>query len=642
MFDLFRSRAKAVRLLLGALLVMVALSMVTYLIPGFGTDVSSNDQVVAEVGKEVLTLREVQMNIQNAIRARSLPSEMVPVFAPQMIDQMITERAVEYQAARMGFVVTEADVASAVQMILPQLFEGGKFAGNEVYAAYLAQQNLTIQEFERRLRSQLLIDKLRNLVSEGTVVTPNELESEYHQRNDKVKIEYVAIYPDKLRPLVTVTPEEIQANFNQNRASFQIPEKRSLEMLVIDEAKVGESVTVPEAQLRAAYDGAKDRFRVPERVKVRHILLKTTDKPKEDIPKIRAKAEDLLKQIKGGANFADLAKKNSEDPGSAAKGGDLDWVVRGQTVKAFEDTAFSLKPKEISNIVTTEYGFHILQVMEKQEARLRPFEEVRAELTTELKRQMVFDKMQNMADEARAALQKDPQKAAEIARNMGLSSFRVDKVGAGEPFPEVGVNKEFEDAVASLQKGEVTPVVQAQGNKLLLGVLSDVIPARPAEFAEVQGQIRDRLTDQKVQQLVDQKAREALEKAKALNGDLKKVAQSMGLEFKAPPEFTRSGAVEGIGAATYVAEAFTREAGAVFGPVTVSTQRYICKVAARMPADMSGFPAQRESLLMQVKSRKAQERNDLFEEGLRDQLIREGKVKIHQDVISRLVSSYRG
>ena len=125
------------------------------------------------------------------------------------------------------------------------------------------------------------------------------------------------------------------------------------------------------------YNSHKDQYRTPERVHARHILLSTTNKPKDEIPKIQAKAEDLLKQIRGGADFAQLAQKNSEDPGSAAKGGDLGWVVRGQMVKNFEDTVFALKPKEVSNVMTTEYGFHIIQVLEKEPARLRPLDEVK-------------------------------------------------------------------------------------------------------------------------------------------------------------------------------------------------------------------------------------------------------------------------
>jgi peptidyl-prolyl cis-trans isomerase D len=226
----------------------------------------------------------------------------------------------------------------------------------------------------------LLIEKLQSLTMEGVVVSDREVQAEFHRGADQVKIEYILIDPGKLASGVVYTPEELQAHFNANRSSYQLPEKRSAQILIVDEAAVAQAVTIPEAELRRAYDQNKDSYRLPERVHVRHILLKTTEKPAEEIAKIKIRAEGLLKQIRQGADFAELAKKNSEDSASAAKGGDLEWVVRQQTVKAFEDAAFSLKPKEISNVITTEYGLHILQVLEKQEARLRPFEEAKPEL----------------------------------------------------------------------------------------------------------------------------------------------------------------------------------------------------------------------------------------------------------------------
>ena len=212
-----------------------------------------------------------------------------------------------------------------------------------------------------------------------------------------------------------------------------MPEKRSYAVALIDQTEVAKQFPVTDEDLRRAYNQNRDRYRLPERVHVRHILLKTTDKPKEELPKIKARAEDLLKQIKGGADFAELAKKNSEDPGSAVKGGDLDWIARGQTVKNFEDAAFSLKPKEISNVITTEYGFHIIQVLEKEEPRVKPFEEVKAELATERRKQVVFDKMQQIADQMRQELVKNPLQVDAIAAKYGAKVMRADKVSPSDP-----------------------------------------------------------------------------------------------------------------------------------------------------------------------------------------------------------------
>jgi peptidyl-prolyl cis-trans isomerase D len=624
------------------MLLMVAVMMVVTLIPGYGTGDSTNPQVVAEIGGEALTLNQVQLYVQAQIQNRSFPREMAAVLVPQVADQMIMAYAVAYQAERMGFQVSEADLAGAIRNTLPQLFQGDTFAGEQAYAATLAQQNMSIQQFESTLRKQLLVSKLRSLVVEGTVVSPQDVVSEFRRKNDKVKLEYVAISPAKYLSQVVLTPEEIQDYFGKNRTGFQVSEKRSVEVVVIDEAKVSQSVSVPDAELRKAYDMNKEAYRLPERVHVRHILLKTTDKPKAEVDKLKSKAEELVKQIRQGADFADLAKKNSEDPASAVKGGDLDWISRGQTVKAFENAAFTLKPKETSNVITTEYGFHILQVLEKQEAKLSPFEEVKAKLAEERKRQLVFDSMQTLSDQARAALSKAPQSAENVARDLNLELVKADKIGPGDLIPTLGVSREIEDAIASLRKGEVSPIVQVGQSKLAVAVVTEVFPAHPAELAEVEGQIRERLSAQRAGQIVEERAREVLEKAKSMNGDLKKAAQSAGLDWKETLEFTRDGAAEGIGPASYVQEAFVDAPGTVFGPVAVEDRKIVCKVAARNPADMSQLEAQRDGIAQQIRERQMRERAEVFETTLRDRLLKEGKIKIHQDVINRLVSSYRG
>lgn len=641
MFDLFRSRAKAVRYLLGGLLMLVAISMVVTLIPGFGTNGSSRDQIVAEIGKEVISLREVQLEVQRAQRNKAFQPEMAQVYVPQIVDRMITDRAFAYEAGRQGFQVTEADLALAIRASIPQLYQDGNFVGKEVYAGFLAQQNLSIPEFEAAIRRQLLAMKLQGLAVEGVIVTSAEIEQEFRRRNDKVKLEYIALTAAKYRSQVSVSPEEIRAYFEKNRSAYQSPEKRGFAMLVIDEAKVGQKMTVPEGELRRMYEARKEEFRIPERVKVRHILLKTTGKPAEEIPKLQARAEELLKQIKAGADLGELARKNSEDTGSASKGGDLGWIVRGQTVKAFEETAFSQKPKQISNVVKTEYGFHILQVLEKEDARLKPFEEVKDQLAQERKRQAVFETMQRLADQAHDELAKTPLEAEQIGRRLDIQYVKVGKIGYSDPIPEIGASKEVMEAVGSLQKGQVTPVIQAQGNKLVVAVLTDIFPAAPSELAEVEKEIKDQLLSEKAAQLLQQRAREAFDKAKSLNGDLKKVAQAMGLEVKTTQDFGADGAADGIGPASTVSDAFTQPVGAVLGPVTAGEQQIVYKVASKTPPDLSKLAEQRNDLVSALKSRKANSRMELFEDSLRAALIRQGKVKIHQDVINRLVGSYR-
>jgi peptidyl-prolyl cis-trans isomerase D len=641
MFDLFRSRDKAVRILLGALLVVVGFSMLTYLVPSYNSGASSNDVVVAEVGKESITLPEIQRLIQNTMRGRQLPPEILPTYVPQMVDNMINDRALAYEAERLGFEVTDAQIAEAIRTYVPNLFQDGKFLGKEAYASLLSQQNLTIPEFENDMRRQMLVARLRAVALEGTVVTPQEIEQEYRKRNEKIKVEYVKLTADKYKNESQPTTEEMQRYFEANKAGFTTPERKTLAVLIADQTKIEQSFNVSDADLQRVYTQNQSQFRIGESVKVRHILLKTQGKPPADEGKIKAQADDVLKQVKAGANFGELVKKYSEDPGSVSTGGEYTVQKNGQMVPEFESAAFSLKPGE-SSIVKTTYGYHIMQVMQHDPARLKSFEEVKPTLATEYKKQRVNDIMQQISDKAQAMLQKDPMHPEKVASDLNMQLVRVDGYENGKPIPEIGVSQEFDQSISGLKKGEVSQPVAPAANKIALAVALDVTPARPSTFAESETAVRDEITRKRSSTAVQNHAKELLDKAKAMGGDLAKAAKSMGLEVKTSDDISRSGAVEGLGSATYVQEGFKLPDGSVFGPVATPDSTIVAKVISHSPPDPSKMAEQRTAIRDELKGQKGRDREALFEASLRESLVKSGKIKVHQDVINRLITQYRG
>ena len=639
MFDMFRSRDKAVRTTLTVMLGLVALSMVAYLVPGGpGGGPTTNEAVIAEVCDSKITLREVQLQLQSALKNKSFPMQMIQNYIPEFVNQFVAERATACQANDMGIRVSEEEVANAIKSMLPNIFQGG--FNKELYAGFLAQQNLTIPEFESNVRKQMQLVKLRNLVMEGLIVTADEIETEYKRRNERIKVEYVAFAADKFKSQVNLTPADIQNYFNANRDRFKTEEKRSFDLLVASEEKIGATIDVSENVLRQVYASAGDRWRSGERVHVRHILFKTTEKSDADVKAIEAKANDVLKQIKGGADFAKLATEHSDDPGSKAKGGDLDWVVKGQTVANFEASAFSLKKNEISNLVKTEYGFHILQVLDREEPKVKSFDDVKAELATEMRRQQVQARMEQAAEQARAELAKAPKNAAAIAAKYNLNHYTVQEARPSDPLQEIGVNQDFSSAVFSLQPGGVSNGIVIGNNKIAIGVLQGITPVRRAELNEVENGIRAQLTEQKAFELLSAKSKEVEGMVKS-GADLKVIAKAVGGEVKTSDEFTRDGNIQGVGSATYFAELFDKPAGALSGPHNISGQVTVARMASKTDADMSKLPSERANLITGIKGRKAQERKDLFEDGLVNRLIDKGKVKINQDIIRRLIDSYR-
>jgi peptidyl-prolyl cis-trans isomerase D len=637
MFNLFRSRAKAVRIMLGVLLGVIALSMLLYLIPGTGITAadSSSDQVVAEIGKSTVTVGQVQQQLRNVLQNQRLPPEFASTYLPQLVDQAIAERAVAYEAEQLGFRISDKDLASTLRSF--------PFANlpPDQYQQYVGQQyGTTVPDFEENVRSLSYEDALNMIVTEGIIVTPAEAQAEYHRRNDKIKVDYIGFSPAKVMADMKPTPDELSAYFAKNKVLFKVPETRNLQLVVADQAKVADTIQISDAQIQGYYNAHKDEYRTPERVHARHILLSTANKPKDEVPKIQAQAEALLKQIKGGADFAELAKKSSQDPGSAQKGGDLGWVSRGQMVKPFEDAVFTLKPNEISNVVTTEYGFHIIQVLEKQPAHLQTLDEVKPAIIATLKNQTVFDRMQELADKAHAELVKAPQNAQQIASQLNLEFVDVPAYAPGSPIAQLGNDPQVGATVQTMKPGEVSDLLQA-GNKLVVVVVTGIRPSHPAELAEVENQVRQGYLQAEANRIVTEKAAKAAELLKQNGGDLNAAAKAVGGEVKSTDFFTTSGAAEGLGSASIFADYFSKPVGTSFGPLFASGQTIVGKVAGHQDADMSKFPQERDTIIAQLKGKKKTDRLGLLQDSILSELIQRGKVKKHQAVIDRLVAQYR-
>ncbi|HYL35459.1 MAG TPA: peptidyl-prolyl cis-trans isomerase [Bryobacteraceae bacterium] len=636
MFDLFRSRAKAVRILLGAMLTLVALSMLVYLIPGAGAPtVDRSDQIVAEIGKQPVTVPEVELQIRTALQNEKVPQELVDIYIPQIIDQSIAERAMAYEAQRLGFQVSDQDLANLVRSL-----QFGNLPPDQ-YRNYVEQQfNMTVGDFENNLRLRAYLEDLQTIALEGVVVTPVEVEAAYRQQNEKIKFEYILVDPSKMSGELKPTDAELKTYFESNRAMFPMVETRDAQLIVVDQAKVAETIPIPDSQVQSYYNSHRDQFQTPERVHARHILLSTAGKSEAEKPQIKAKADDLLKQLRAGADFGKLAEKNSEDPGSASKGGDLGWVVRGQMVKEFEDATFALKPKEISNVITTQYGFHIIQVLEKEAAHLRTLEEVKPEILAALRSQTVFDRMQTLADQARAELVKAPQNGQQIADKLGVQFVRVTNFKPGNPIPELGTDAQTGNMLGSMTKGEISQIQQA-GNKLVIVELTSINPPHPGEFSEVAVQVRSNYVAQRASAAAAEKVKKVTELLKSNGGDLAATAKSAGLGVQTADFFSRSGAAEGIGPGQVLKDAFEKPDGTLIGPVLIAGQTIFGKVLARQPPDMSKLAEQRDSIVTQIKAQKAQGRQSLLQDSVVTSLIQQGKIKKHQDVINRLIARYR-
>jgi len=642
MFDLFRSRDKAVRYLLTGMLVVVAASMVTYLIPnaGSGATGSANDTTVAaQIGNQQVTAQDVSRAVRNMTQNRQLPPELLSIYVPQIVNQMINERIMAYEANRLGLKVTPEDTDTAiVDTLPPQLVKDGK-VDSATLSAMLQQEGMTLASLKDSTSRTLLVNRLEQIVVNGVVVSPREIENEYKKRNEKIKVQFAVLTAARFQKEAEPTEAELKTYYDSHKSDFRTPEKRSYAIIMLDPAVIGAQSVPTDAQLQSEYNSRRAEFQVPERVKARHILLKSDA---SNDAQVKPKAEALLKQIQGGADFAKLAKDNSQDPGSGAQGGELGWVVRNQMVPEFEKSTFSLGVGQTSGLVKTAYGYHIIQVEAHEQAHLQPFDDVKAQLIADYEKRQATQKMQELSDKAVAALHKDPSHPDQVGQSLGLPVIHADNVAAADTIPQIGASKEFSDAAASLRKGEITagPVVLQNGKAVVVEV-TDVQAARQASLEEAMADVKTRAGKDKLDKVIADKARELASKTQAMGGDLEKAAKSMNIEVKTSADVDRQGTIESLGTASTIPEAFAKPVDTVIGPINVPSGQAVIKVVTKTPADMLALPLMSNGIRDELKQQKQRDRAQLFQDGLRSRLTADGKLKIHQDVINRIVQGYQ-
>ncbi len=354
-----------------------------------------------------------------------------------------------------------------------------------------------------------------------------DVAAEFKRRNEKVKLELVHLTPDGFRNQVAVTAADIQARFDANKETYRIGEKRKVRYALVEVDKVRERVQVPPADIQAFYDQNKAQYSTEGRVRASHILLKTEGK---DEAAVRAKAEELLKQARGGADFAALAKANSEDEGSAVNGGDLNYFGRGQMVPEFEQAAFSLKSGDISDLVKTTFGFHIIKVVDSQPETTRPL----AEVTPEIVEQLKWQKAQQQAEQDAKAMEATIKTAADldrVAKERGIAVVESPLFLRDEPIGELGASPDLASRAFSMKDGEVTPALRVTRGWVFAtpaGKQDSYLP----QLAEVAERVREDAVRDKAAELVKTRAAAIADELKKA-ADFTAAAKKAGFEAKA-------------------------------------------------------------------------------------------------------------
>lgn len=641
MYRFFKERRAAFKKgLLIIFLGVVSIGLVISLAPiSPTTDMGVESHVLAEIHGSTITSSDLQRNVQARLRNSPLASDpqMMSRLATIMLDDMVLRAALRAEAGRMGLSVSDAELQRHLETSMPFLFPGGEFIGHDRYSDVITQQTgMNTTQFEAQMRESLLQEKMRAVMTNGVRVAPGEVRDEYGKRNTRARIEYVLFDPAQYLAAVPVTPAGLEEFFKKDPSKYKVPEQRRVRYALITPDRVTAELKLDEAAIKKYYGEHLAEYQVPERVRASHILLKTEGKTPDEVTATDKKAREVLAQIKAGADFAEQAKNNSEDS-TAANGGELGWIIRQQTVKEFEDAAFSLKPGQVSEIVKTSYGFHIIKIAEKQTAHLQTFEEVKDQIREQLARQQLADAQQALAMRLEREFQQKPDEFAAIARANQLEPKETPRFRYNQPVADLGTSEGFQNLAFQLRQNAAGSVAVPKGTAIIQVI--EIVPEHAPQIEGVRAAVEQDYRAAQSLVLAAQKAQEFAAKVKV--AQFGTVARSMGLKTQESKDFTQQDYLEGVGAGSSLAGAFSIPVNLTSDAVSVGNNHVVFRVAARTPADESALAAQQDPIAEELLERKRGLIWELFQQNLKDRLKASGELKMNEAAMKRFLATYQ-
>ncbi len=564
---------------------LVCLAFVIFYIPDFlqtpTTDLAATDTVAVVEGQEISGAEfrrtyDAQMQAYRQQFGGQMSDQLLKQLGvdQQILQQMVDERAALAEALRVGLTVDDEEVKQRI-LSYPAFQDNGAFIGEERYRQILGMQRppMSTQDFEEGIRRALLVDKLQKSITEWLSVTDKELEAEYRRRNDKVKLAVVSFPVESFLPDVSATDGELAAHFDAKQQDFRVPEKRKLRYVLVDTQEVRTRIIVPQADIERAYNDNFEQYSSPDQVRASHILFRLEGK---DEPTVRAQAETVLKEARGGADFAALAQKYSQDETNAKEGGDLGTFGRGRMVPEFDTAAFAMESGQISDLVKTEYGFHIIKLIEKLPGAVKPIDEVRAQLTE----QIAMDRAETQAASQADALSKEVSRPADLdnaAKALGLTVQDSGFFARDEPILGLGMAPEVNSRVFGLEQDQVTGVLPTSRGFVVGAVVARQEPYVP-KLDEVKEKVRQVVVREKAREMARQRAAELAAKVKGA-ADFERAAKTAGAEPQTTELITRDSPIPGLGIATAVTDAaFALPLGAVSDAVATDGGAAVIKV----------------------------------------------------------------
>ena len=562
--------------------------------PGTLTD------VLAQVGDQEITVGEFQTLFRRQLQSYQVQSggEITADLLRsmgidrQLLQQVIDEYAALQEAARLGVTVSDAEVREAI-VSLPAFQQDGEFIGEAAYLQMLRMQQppLSPADFEENVRRSLMLQRLQAALTDWITVSDDDVEREHVRRNERVRLSAVSFRADDFREGLDATDDDVAALFEQNANDYLVPEKRRLRFVLIDVPALKAAFTPSDADVQAYYDNNLDRYTEEVDLRVSHILLRTQD---AEVAEVQAQAESIVAEARNGADFAELARRYSEDEGTRDAGGDLGRITPGQMVPEFEGAAFALEQDEVSDPVTSMFGVHVIKATEKTGGATQTLDEVR---------DAIVDILQQESADARAlalaeAMSLEIDVAADLeaaAARRGLEAQESGFAALGEPILGLGFSSEVTTQAFQLAEGEVAGPIPTPTGPAFVTVTGIQAPYVPP-LEEVEARVRDDVIRRKAFVLAQERA-DAVAAVLQDADDFGAAAEAEELDVNESGLIARGAAVPGVGVNAQVeAVAFSLVPGETSDPVLTGNSAVVLHLHEREDADPVALQTSRERL----------------------------------------------
>jgi peptidyl-prolyl cis-trans isomerase D len=620
-------------------LALVCLAFVIFYIPAFldrGGDGMGADTVASVDGRDI-TVNEfrdrylTQLQGYRQAYGGNISEQMLKQLGigQQILQQMVDEQAALAEARRQGIDVTDGEVAQRIYAD-PTFQRNGQFVGQAVYVAMLrnARPPMTPETFESDVRRRLTIQKLSAALTSWLTVSDKDVQQEFKRRNEKVKLDLIVFSADKYRPDVKVTDADLQSWFDSHKEQYRVGERRKIKYLLVDVDALRGRTPVTSREVEKFYNDNIELYSTPEQIRASHILFKTDGKNDDEV---KAKAEEVLKEAKAGKDFAELAKKYSQDESSAKNGGDLDYFARGKMVPEFDQVAFSLEPGQISDLVKTQFGYHIIKVTDKKPATTKSLDEVRPQITEQLS----FEKAQTRAADLASQLEKEISKPADLDKAAQKEGLKVQESGyftRDEPILGLGPAPAASAEAFQLDAGQVSGALQTSRGYAFITVTGTEPPHTP-KFDEVKEKVREDVTREKAREIAREKAA-AVEASLKNAPDFAKAAKAAGVEVKSSELLPRESPWPEVGVSSKIDDvAFNAPTGVVLPPVDTDNAVVVMRVAEHRAPDEAEFAAQKA----QLQDEMLRERRNNFFSAFMVKAKQRMKIEVNRENMQRVI-----